>query len=220
MINDRIIEDNLGLVYKMARKYSSCALEVGDLVQEGSFGLMKAAEKYDPSLGFRFSTYAMWWIRAAIQRAIKNTAHTMRIPVWLQDEVTEIEREQAAWYTEFGEQVSVEELSNMDAVLFQRAEKYLKQQQCGDIEDDFCIENRAGEHDVFQDVFNRQLQAHIDRALSTLDDRERYIIEKRYLNPGSEVSFRDLAKVFNITYQRAEQIEKEAFSKLRCELSI
>ena len=217
---------NLRLVVAVAKKFRHRGLGFLDLIQEGNTGLMKAVDKFEWRRGFKFSTYATWWIRQAISRAINDSVRTIRIPVHMLETLSRICRVSREWTFKYGTPPSLEETAqfcNMDSEDVAYALQIGRQPisldlPVGDFEEnsfgDFIEDTKQpGPEAVFQ---RNSLTAHIDEVLQALTDREREIIRLRYgLADGSVYTLEEVGQIFSVTRERVRQIEAKAVRKLR-----
>jgi RNA polymerase primary sigma factor len=223
---ERMINANLRLVVTIARDYTNLGVPLLDLISEGNIGLTKAVERYEPTKGAKLSTYAMWWIKQAIKRALANQSKTIRLPVHLADKVAKVRRVSLQMSDELGREPTDDELSEEIGI---DSDKISRLKSVGirpasldaPITDDDSTEfgEVIGDNEAqtpFELLRDKNLLGEVDGLLEVLDPREKKIISQRFgLDGGKPKTLEDVGKDFGITRERIRQLQKAALAKLR-----
>jgi RNA polymerase primary sigma factor len=222
----RLIESNLRLVVSVARRYMNRGIALGDLIQEGNIGLMRAVEKFDYRRGFKFSTYATWWIRQAVSRALADHSRTIRVPVHMVETINRYVRLSATLQQDLGREPTVDEIAEAMEVPAERVREIVRilpqpislESTVGDEQDavlgDFVIDESLPEMD--DAAAKVLLKGQVEGVLATLTPRERRVVELRFGLEGDKLyTLSEIGAELGVTRERIRQIETKALRKLR-----
>jgi RNA polymerase primary sigma factor len=224
---DHLIRANARLVISVAKKYMNRGLPFLDLIQEGNIGLMRSIKKYDYHRGYKFSTYATWWIRQAITRALSDHSRTIRLPAYIGDQANKMLREQHQLQQKLGRYPTTDELAQSLSVSQSKIEQMMKvvrppislQEPVGDGEDDDRLDDFIEDQDALdpeEEALQRVLNGELRRVLESLPPRELRVLQLRFgLNTGQSLTLKEVGDKMGITRERARQLEAQALNHLR-----
>ncbi len=222
----RLVECNLKLVVSIAKMYARSGVSLPDLIQEGNIGLMRAAETFDPSRGFRFSTYAVAWIRQAITRAIERQGRTIRVPSYVIQSIRKLHRIESDIMSECGKEPTIDELAKRANLSREQVMKLLEASE-GLVSLDDCVKDSgatallerltdATAEDPEVGALKRECEEFVEKLIASLSPQEKLIIERRFgLTDGDTATLQEIGRQLHITRERVRQLETRALKKLR-----
>ena len=222
----RLIQANLRLVVNVAKKYANRGMQLLDLIQEGNIGLMKAVDKFEYRRGYKFSTYATWWIRQAINRAIADQGKTIRIPVHMIDTINRLRKDAKEFSREFGREPSSEEMAERTGIDVGKVKSILKVSMepmsldapIGDGEDSFLADfiEDVNSESPDEATIKKSLRSNLEKVLSTLSSREERVLRMRFgIDTAVDLTLEEVGRNFAVTRERIRQIEAKALKKLK-----
>ena len=232
-----LVKANMRLVFHISKYYKNRGCAYPDLIQEGTFGLMKAVDKYDPDRGFRFSTYASWWIKQSVSRAIAEKSRIVRLPVHIHDLMISMSRVERTFWAQHNRKPSTEELAERLALPVHKVELLVKSARDvnsidanvyetsskGPSNNDVQVKDRLVSETAAPSSLNERnsVRAELRRAMQSLSEREAQIVEMRFgLVDGNQMTLEEIGKEFNVTRERIRQIESRALAKMRSPVKV